>query len=392
VLSINTSIFSLRRTMARKRGVTMLFIVDKKNKSLREVRSETFQDLNVWERKDLEKWIEDYPSILGEELFVISTEYDKFDKTNDRLDVLAIDRNGKLVIVELKRDIAPATTELQAIKYAAFCSTLTFEDVVEIHAEWSKLKGREKTENKAEEEIRGFIQQDDFENFDNKPRIILAAKEFRTETMASILWLRSYEVDISCVKLELYSLKDETGKDTVAICPTVIIPLPDAKNYIISRERKEAESAELSRSQQFNRTLFDRLIERFKNECPNITERNGTKDSWMALPIGYAYMHFEWTFRRRPKNHFIVSLDFEKPTREENEVILAELEKSKEYLESKMGEKINYEHQWGERWSRLYVVNESVDDVQKLDDWVINTTKKFYKYIKPKLDEAMKNK
>jgi RecB family endonuclease NucS len=37
----------------------------------------------------------------------------------DRLDVLGLDRGGRLVVVELQRDRAPDTVTMQAINYAA---------------------------------------------------------------------------------------------------------------------------------------------------------------------------------------------------------------------------------------------------------------------------------
>lgn len=367
----------------------MLYIIDKNSKELKAIQPSTFQELKVWERKDLEKWIEDYPELLGEELFVLTTEYDQFDKTNDRLDVLALDKNGKLVIVELKRDIAPSSTELQAIKYAAFCSNLTLEDITDIYVKRARLKSQQFENDEVENEIREFIQNDSFEELDNQPRIILVAKEFRPETTSSILWLRSFGVDIKCVKLELYSLKDETGKDTIAISPSVIIPLPDAKDFLIDRERKDIEIAELTRSQKFHRNLFERLIERFKKECPGVTERGGTKDSWLGLPVGYNNIHFEWTYRKRPKKSFQISLDLEKLNYEDNKEILLVFEKEKSTLEKEMNEKVIFDYKFGQRWCKLYVLNENVEDIEQLDNWIIETTKKFYKILKPKLDEIM---
>ena len=38
----------------------------------------------------MQEWISECPRILGEELLTITTEYDKFDKTNKRLDILAV--------------------------------------------------------------------------------------------------------------------------------------------------------------------------------------------------------------------------------------------------------------------------------------------------------------
>ena len=69
------------------------------------------------------------PAILGEELLIITSEYDRFDKTNERLDLLALDKDGNLVVIELKRDDSGKNVDLQAIKYAAYCSTLRLADI-----------------------------------------------------------------------------------------------------------------------------------------------------------------------------------------------------------------------------------------------------------------------
>ena len=44
------------------------------------------------------------PRHLGEDLLIIGKEFSGFDRTNERLDLLAVDEDGKLVIIELKRD------------------------------------------------------------------------------------------------------------------------------------------------------------------------------------------------------------------------------------------------------------------------------------------------
>lgn len=369
----------------------MLYIVDKTTGKLKAIEPSTFEELKIWERKDLEKWVENNPELLGEDLFVISTEYDKFDRSNDRLDVLAVDKNGKLVVIELKRDIAPTTTEMQAIKYAAFCSNFTLNDVIEIYVERKKSKGEIITEEDARDELMEFVQDDSFDEIDNKPRIILVAREYKQETTSSILWLRSFGLDISCVKLELHSLKDETGRDTVAINSSIIIPLPDAKEYLVDRERKETEIAEMTKSQKFHRDLFNRLIERFKEECPGITERTGSIDSWLGLPIGYNCLHFEWTHRKRPEEFYMVSFDLEKSDAEENKRILQKVELKKKELEYALGEELTFEYNWGKRgWCRMYVANNDVENLATVEDWIIETTKKFYQHVKPEIDQIMK--
>jgi len=164
--------------------------------------------------------------------------------------------------------------------------------------------------------------------------------------------------------------------------------LPDAKDFIVSRERKETESNKMTRSEEMRWTMFERLITRFKKEYPGVTERGSTRDSWLGLPIGFTDMHFEWSIRKRPHPHFIVSFDLEKPNLEENKAILKELEKYKEEFQKLINDKITYDYNWGTRWCRLSVVRDIGEDDHLLDDWIIETTKKFYEYLKPKIDKV----
>jgi len=80
----------------------MLYIYDKQNKSLVPCKETDFRSHGLLERHDLAKWVEQNPTILGEELLIISSEYDRFDKTHERLDLLGLDKDGNLVVIELK--------------------------------------------------------------------------------------------------------------------------------------------------------------------------------------------------------------------------------------------------------------------------------------------------
>lgn len=209
--------------------MVLLILLINKNREVEEFINESnLSEIGVWERTHMEDWISKCPKILGEKLLVITTEYAGFDKTNNRLDILAIDTNGKLVVIELKRDIAEKFTDLQAIHYAAYCSTLTFEDIVEIKAGYSG-----KSEEEVRDEIINFIEDEEFTDFDNQPRIIIVANNFKEETLASVLWLRDVGADITCVKLEAYELDEK-----IIITPDIIIPLPEAKEFMMHREQK----------------------------------------------------------------------------------------------------------------------------------------------------------
>jgi len=212
----------------------MLYIYDKQSKSLMPCKETEFRAHGLLERQDLAKWVEQFPAMLGEELLIITSEYDRFDKTNERLDLLALDKDGNLVVIELKRDDSGKNVDLQAIKYAAYCSTLRLADLVEMYVKYQKQKGIEITSEVAQPAILDFIENDDFEEFNDRPRIILVAKEFRPEVTASVLWLRKFRLDVSCVKWDPYEL--ENG--CVAVNSSVLIPLPEAKDFIIQAEKR----------------------------------------------------------------------------------------------------------------------------------------------------------
>ena len=79
---------------------------------------------------DLENWIVQSPDVLGEDLLIIGRQH-SIDGVG-RLDLLAINSNGELVVVELKRDLAPREAVAQALDYASWLDMTSEEEIVEI--------------------------------------------------------------------------------------------------------------------------------------------------------------------------------------------------------------------------------------------------------------------
>lgn len=152
----------------------MLFVVDTVSKRATPVDRATMTDLRVRERYDVQEWVLATPQLLGEDLLVVSSEFAHFDRTSERIDVLAVDRAGKLVVIELKRSAVGTHADLQAIRYAAYCSTFSLDDVAELYVAHVRARDqRVLSLSEAAEEIREFVKTPDFEEFDDKPRIIL---------------------------------------------------------------------------------------------------------------------------------------------------------------------------------------------------------------------------
>ena len=77
-----------------------MFLIDTHNKKAVSLEKKSFSELKLSERYDLQEWIADKPSILGENLLILQKEFDGFLNTNERLDLLALDESGKLVVIE----------------------------------------------------------------------------------------------------------------------------------------------------------------------------------------------------------------------------------------------------------------------------------------------------
>lgn len=72
------------------------------------------------ERSDLQEWVLAHPEIIGNDVLIVTFEFDRWhafagSRERDRLDVLGLGADGRLVVAELKRDRAPDTVEMQAI-------------------------------------------------------------------------------------------------------------------------------------------------------------------------------------------------------------------------------------------------------------------------------------
>lgn len=75
----------------------------------------------------LEGWIVQDPSLLGLDVLIIGrqvpTEY------GGRIDLLGIDRQGNLVVIELKRDKTPRDVVAQVLDYATWVKRLTYNEI-----------------------------------------------------------------------------------------------------------------------------------------------------------------------------------------------------------------------------------------------------------------------
>ncbi len=206
-----------------------LFRINPENRESEKIAEVEFASLGFQERRDIQEWVAANPGILGEDLLIIGKEFSGFDRTDERLDLLAVDADGKLVVIELKRDDSGADAHWQAIKYASYLQRASADDIIRMLAEYSG-----KSEEDATNSLLQHLNADDLNALNNDERIILASHRFAPEVTSAALWLNEkapVEDLISCVQLTPY----QDGNDgPLYVQASRIIPVPGVDEYIIS--------------------------------------------------------------------------------------------------------------------------------------------------------------
>ncbi len=214
-----------------------------------EMPATTLKEIGFRERADLQRWIDNYPEIVERDLLVITTEFNQWElrtqRVEDRLDVLFLDSDGAPVVAELKRGVAPDTVDLQALKYAAYCSQLTVEDLIEAYARHHDL-------SKEDARAEVFDHAPSLRNSELRPvRVRLVAEAFGPSVTTTVLWLRDVGLDIGCVEVSPRKLPS----GGYVVTARQLLPLPAAEDYLVKRRRREKAEEEHEASSRSRNTV-----------------------------------------------------------------------------------------------------------------------------------------
>src|SRR5689334_1460340 len=162
----------------------------------------------------LERWLIDDPELSGEPLLVLGSQLAEFAEDKDRLDVLALDKSGEIVLLELKVDGAFRLTDLQALAYAAGYSALPPEHFADLLRRRWKTEGKaDPTVDKAKDEITSFVDLlDEFDEWQptKRVRIKLVAPGFPKRVLHTVKWLGDvYGMPIEAIQVQLFEDADQ---------------------------------------------------------------------------------------------------------------------------------------------------------------------------------------
>lgn len=220
------------------------------NKELAEIPNANFGIEKILEC-EIQVALRDKIDAISPDTLVISEEFSEWSEGARRIDLLGLDKQVNLVVIELKRDETGAHMELQALRYAAMASTLTFKKAIDVYQKYLDKRSLEKN---AEQEIKDFLGWDEplEDQFPTDVRIVLASANFSKELTTTVMWLNERNLDIRCVRLQPYKLDDRVLLDIEQI-----IPLPEAEDYQVKvREQLEERRAAAKTSRDTTKYLF----------------------------------------------------------------------------------------------------------------------------------------
>lgn len=351
------------------------------------MQAKGFTELGFKERKNLQEWLAHRPDALGEELLIIQKEFDGFAGTRERLDLLALDKNGNLVVIENKLDDSGKDVVWQALKYASYCANLTKLQIVEIFRQHLKEDGN------AEDLICEFLEADDINevkiNMGNSQRMMFVAANFPKEVTNTALWLLGQGISVQCFRATPYVFGEQ-----LLLSIDQIIPTPEAEEFMIGMKAKEDEEksteAVLKDRHRIRLDFWGITLESFRNsECKLYNYLSPSKDHWLSAGSGVSGCPFVLIFAQ---TEIRVELSLMRSKAEENKFLFNELKDQQNEIERSFGKKLIWNQVEGRKASRIQFRkpfdSDNRDNWPEMIEWLVSNMTLFEKALRQPLAEA----
>ncbi|CBN53692.1 MULTISPECIES: endonuclease NucS domain-containing protein [Kamptonema] len=204
----------------------------------------------------LETWLDNDISILADDLLVIGRQV--ITDHGGKLDLLCIDRNGDLVIVELKKDKTEREVTAQALDYASWVKDLSNDRVTEIANSYLFTKNGTNLENAFRDRFNSELP----DALNVQHNIIIVAAQIDRSSERIIQYLsETYGVRINVATFQYF--RDSNGKELLARKFLMDIErklVNTSKRNLYLTKKELAEIADSNEIGEVYRLLYKELI------------------------------------------------------------------------------------------------------------------------------------
>ncbi|MDR0929122.1 MAG: DUF4268 domain-containing protein [Oscillospiraceae bacterium] len=367
-----------------------MFLIDTQKKTATAINEKTFAQMRLTERYDLQEWIVSNPLVLKEPLLIIQKEFSGWDNTSERLDLLALDEQGNLVIIENKLDDSGKDVVWQALKYVSYCAALSKDDICKIYQQYLGDAGN------AEEKIVEFFDCQSYEEAkinpaDGDQRVILVAANFRNEVTSTVLWLRDHKIDIKCMKVSLYQDGDKVYLDSEQILP--IQDIGDYQVRLATKKQGDVSQKNMAAARgALNQAFWAEALPELRKKSGIFQNISTSKEYWCSCASGYSGVQYEVHIYQNGASVGLY-IDGGTDSKERNKKILNALAAKKAEYKDDFGDALDFQLLPDKRASRIrYRMNEGSitnrDDWPRMIDFLADNMAKLVKAFKPALDQA----
>jgi hypothetical protein len=195
-------------------------------------------DAGLRERDHLQEWVIEHPEIVGSGVMIVTFEFDHWASSSgpqkDRVDVLGLGTDGRIVVAELKRGAAPDTVDMQALKYAAMASRFTPGLLAEYHAKFSRrvadgggaVLSEAEALSKLETHSNVGLSPEQLIN----PRVVLLAESFPRSVTATAVWLNERGIDLTLMRYQAYRI----AADNIVLTVSQLYPVREVAEFEVA--------------------------------------------------------------------------------------------------------------------------------------------------------------
>jgi hypothetical protein len=363
-----------------------MYSINKKNNDINKINPISFKDAGFKERQHLQEWIAKTPNCLGEELLIIQKEFEGFDDTKERLDLLALDKQGNLVIIENKLDDTGKDVVWQALKYVSYCSGLTAQDIEQMFEDYLSKTSISASSKELLTEFFNDEEYADLLNIGYSQRTILVAGKYRKEVTSTVMWLLNNGIDITCFKVTPYTFNSEILLDI-----RQIIPLEEAEDYMIKIAEKQKEDVTNKRLRGSRFNLRESFWKKFLSASDsNLTQNlSPSTDAWIGVGLGMAGVSLNLVVS---KKYVRSEIFINRGNTNKNKETFDTLIKNKDIIESEMGTNLEWERMNNKVTSRIKWENSDLslyheDDHESMVEFLIMSMNKMHKVFKKYVDD-----
>lgn len=208
--------------------------------------------------KELEDFIKRNSEILfDEKLLIIGQQI--LTKWNKRIDLLAVDKSGNVVVIELKKGLAPRDSIAQILEYSSWLSSLTFDEYNDISMDYFRKNNLEY--NSLTDAYQKYFQISEMPEIGQSIISVLFAEDFNDNLIDTIKYLNKSNLYISLIKFNWYR---ENDKNLIIIDDSLI-----ETNFVIETSKSQKIISNFIQIKGITKKIRDYFLSNYQDWASN---------------------------------------------------------------------------------------------------------------------------